>query len=599
MGVADNKTYRDQSPYFSPFKAQGKDYPSLDDEDQINSTIKENPYRSNVNIEGDEIVLQPDMTGLFKAIGKKHTKGGMDVLLKPNSFIFSDYKGLALGEKDHKMFELKEGGNFNPDKNTPAEVLKRNVNVKHYNTLVNNVNDPKKDDIAKQSSLLMLQKYIQTLGNIAYIQEEKKKFPDGVPDFAQNTAPVYDGELKNDIMEQKQFRKYGGNVFQDGGTSRRPRNPNAYYDPIKGLWYNQKPQNFWDLQQQSPLGPPFNVNSAQAEGSFVPQSNTTASTTPQGKYSGVPPVTDYSGVPPAKGYSTIIPDVRHPSVPSIQEMGQLSSKDVLNPNSVSGKQGIKTANWEFTPWQKLSQLYNWGQYANAKRYMPYRSQYNATYAEPTLLNPEQTINDARGAANQQISSLNTLNPIMRNAQASSAYGQLLNQIPGIRTQYDNQNAQISNQFKEYNNQVKNNETMTNLGFDQQYYQQAIEGRKNFDNLKSYTANNAMSETMGDVSTDQRLAYNLLSQDNPAYGYNWKTGNLYRNPKSILDAQTNSKSDYYTQLAGQIQQKISQGQDVPRGWWETLKALSLGKIPFTPEQTTPFKKGGKVKNPYKY
>jgi hypothetical protein len=42
---------------------------------------------------------------------------------------------------------------------------------------------------------MMLEKYIQTIGNIADFQEEKKGFPDGIPDFSMGSAPVYDGEL--------------------------------------------------------------------------------------------------------------------------------------------------------------------------------------------------------------------------------------------------------------------------------------------------------------------------------------------------------------------------------------------------------------------
>ncbi len=157
-----------------------------------------------------QIVLQPDLTALFKARGKKHSKGGMQVNLRPNSFIFSDDKSLAFDEEDHDLFELKKGGNFNKGNNTPASVLKRNIDVKHYNTIVNNIQDVKKDDLTKKSSSLMLDKYVQTLGNIAFAQEGKKDFPDGVPEFATGTAPVYDTNLKESLDQQKQFAKYGG-----------------------------------------------------------------------------------------------------------------------------------------------------------------------------------------------------------------------------------------------------------------------------------------------------------------------------------------------------------------------------------------------------
>jgi len=297
-----------------------------------------------------------------------------------------------------------------------------------------------------------------------------------------------------------------------------------------------------------------------------------------------------------------------PQIPTIDRQALLSqvgqnleprkSPDLLqaplNPGEVDGEaQGMKRADWEFTPWQKISQAYNWGQVANVKRYMPYRSRYNATYADPALLNPEQAVGDVKGSLNQQINSLGTLNPIMRNAQAAASYGQAISQIPGIRSQYDNQNAQIMNQFRQYNNQVRNNESMVNMANDQTYYQQAIEGRKNFDNMRQFTANNAMNNVLRDVETNQKLAYNMLTLNNPAYGYDWKSGDFYRNKKDIMDVQSASnQQENLLQLAEDLKQK---------GYSEKLIGDILKTKAFQtwqPTQVPKFKKGGKTKNPYK-
>jgi hypothetical protein len=158
-------------------------------------------------------VLQPDLTGLHKARGKKHSKGGMEVLLKPDTFVFSDDPKLAFNKKDHELFEFKEGGSFASKKNTPAEVLKRQVDAKHYNSLINNINDVKKDATAKKSSQLMLEKYLEKLGNVAYLQEAKKGFPTGLPAFSQGTAPVYDANVKNEVEAEKQYARFGGAIL--------------------------------------------------------------------------------------------------------------------------------------------------------------------------------------------------------------------------------------------------------------------------------------------------------------------------------------------------------------------------------------------------
>ena len=55
-----------------------EDMPSLNIDPKINSTISDNPYRSNVEIEKDEVILQPDLSALFMAKGK-HIR--MEVLM--------------------------------------------------------------------------------------------------------------------------------------------------------------------------------------------------------------------------------------------------------------------------------------------------------------------------------------------------------------------------------------------------------------------------------------------------------------------------------------------------------------------------------------
>lgn len=731
-------TYRDTYYFKDDFKVTGDEYPSINDQDKINQSIKENPYRSNVNIEGGEIVLNPDLTALFKANGKKHSQGGMDVYLRPESFVFSDFKGLAFNEADHKLMELKEGGNFNKGNNTPAEVLKRNVNVKHYNTLVNNLGDVKQDDLAKRSSSLMLEKYIQTLGNIAYIQEQKKDFPDGLPYFSQGSAPVYDPAVKDNVMESKQFAKFGGDIkgnpykmqtggmfpyYQNqgyeqmlnqaatqaarqqatsgtippGGTKRQTvQNPvtgeTEYLPPYKPPMpqgygkqaqlqqqlkeFNQMTGQNVPLDYQGLLSARRDVMKNYPE--FVKYYYQTQHTPINNSlYKKNPALKDYSmeellntyedlpagaknplygnelidyqkknftsqkeyddfikGKNPIKrgdqvvGYDDptrkgrfYIPTLTLPQTPDdcpcgIDRLGQCipcsdpnpqtptpNQDKIPVPNVVNGDgQGQKRADWQFTPWQKISQLHSWGQYANVKRYMPYRSRYNATYAEPSLLNPEQAVGDAKAMANQSIQALGSLSPILRNAQAASNYGQALNTIPGIRAQYDNQNAQITNQFRQYNNQVRNNESLVNMQNDQQYYQQAVTARANFDNMRTFTANNAMNNTMRDVETNQKLAYNMLTLNNPAYGFDFRSGNFYRNPKNILDTQSIAPQETFQNMVSEVQKLKSSGLSD-----QVISALVRGQFfkqaaPYFQQQAVPppfQKKGGKVKtNPYK-
>lgn len=679
----DDATYKQTYFFTDDFNDTVRNNPSIDGPKKINTSIKENPYRSNVEIEGGEMVLQPDLSALFKAKGKRHSQGGMDVLLKPDSFIFSDFKDIKISDKDKEMFELKKGGSSS----TPAEVLKQNINPKHYNTLINNIGDPFKDELARKSSSLMLEKYIGTLGNIAYLQESKKNFPDGLPAFSLGSAPVMDKDTKDEVDESKQYKKYGGNVnpYQSGGPislvkgdwadqlltptgapvptleniklqqainqqkvkqavangnytgwnpatgqymgapnpaapTRNPQGDIVYPSTKWGLWQGDKFNKFQttnkvDYNNAADKFPQGINRVAQQLGYTGPMDNKSFqkwiyNSSPENKkivdywhdkYGAGPTAGKFDGNIGIRWQNALNQIMKQETVPppginpppGIKPRNTPDAVYGPTPGNVTGQGNQwKTADWEFTPWQKLSQMYNWGRYAGVQRYMPFRSRYNATYADPSLLNPEQTVGDVKGVYNQQLKGLNTLNPIMRQAAAAQSYGQALNTIPGIRTQYDNQNAQITNQFRQYNNQVRNNESMVNMANDQNYYQQAVTARTNFNNMRQYAGDQAMSGVLKDAEDNTTLSYKLMQQDHPAYRFDFRSGNFQRNPMDIRDVQSSPQSDYMQQILGSIDAKSLPDADKIK----LLTALQRGKAL---QYLQPQKKGGKIpRNPYK-
>ncbi len=622
MGVSDNKSYKDMYHFKDNFPVTREGMPSVNVDPKINSTIKKNPYRSNVEVEKDEIILKPDLSALFNVKGKTHKGGGVDVLLEPDSFIFSNDKSLAFTKSNHKMMEFKEGGNFKPAKNTPAEVLKRNIELKHYNRMIANIEDPMKDDITKNSSTKMLEKYMQTLGNIAFLQEQKKGFPDGVPPFAENTAPVYDDELKEEVMQQKQYAKFGGNVRAQLGKILNPTN-SIKSDPYPDIeapfqfnnkWYVRKngkmvevsgpatkasSDNYF-LNPANPYGNPnaqfpptidYTGRPAGYPGNIKGNVTAPAVSTPTGNATpGMSGVARISGVKPEVEKIEYIPHTPDKIIPRVKgdEITPDTLPQVANLN-LNGD-GVKRADWQFTPWQKENQAYNLWKWASAKRYMPYRSHLNPSYVDPTLVNPEQAIGDMKGAYNANLQGINSLSPILRNAQASESYGQLLNQIPGVRSQYDNQNAGITNQFRQYNNQIANQARQTNMVNDQNYYKETVVGQQNFDNLRSYLGDKYMTDRSTDVADNQSLAYQLLTQNNPAWDYDWRTGNFTRTKKDIRDAQTSPQSDLLSNLLGDLIPKFTTLD--PRVQAALLKTAGLKNLPLNYQ-----KKGGTF-NPYK-
>lgn len=547
MGVADNKSYKNMYHFTGKYYQNNPSkLPSLEnDNPKINDSIKDNPYFSNVEIEKGEVVLNPDMGALFQAKGKKHSQGGTEVYLKGGSFVFSDDKSLSITDNEKDLFDLKSSKS-----STPASILKKNVDTKHYNLLIQNLLDPKKDDLSKRSSSLMLEKYTEKIGQVGYLQEMKKNFPDGIPFFSKNTAPVVDPDLKEDIMVNKQYMKYGGNIlskFQNGGQyldflkrisefdDNQKENFNKMFPNIRNLYKNKGLRNTLPstiVSKLDEVGEFLNSPyiSKKEKNTIVPENSEQFTTKlPNKNYISGVPEKKYTGnnnlkvsiVPGEIGYN--YPD----PIPNKIDQNSIDSLDY---------------NWEFTPYQKESQGYNLLKALSVKRYMPYRSRYNSTYMDPSLLNPEQSVNDMKSAYNQQLRLLSTVNPIIANSQSNDIYGQLLNQIPQVRSNYDNQNAQILNNVKQFNTQNKNQETLTNMQNDQNYYRESIIGNQNYDNMKNYLMDRFMDNRMRDVELNQSLSYKLLQENNPAWRFDYRTGQFLRNPKSILDVKGDSKRD---------------------------------------------------------
>ena len=115
-----------KSKYQNPYNSENTDA-SLYKQPEITDTIKENEDIQTVEIEKGEIVAKPNLAALYKAQGKTHARGGIKTYLEPDSFVFSNDKSMALSKEDHELMELKKGGTFKWKKNTPAEVVKRNV----------------------------------------------------------------------------------------------------------------------------------------------------------------------------------------------------------------------------------------------------------------------------------------------------------------------------------------------------------------------------------------------------------------------------------------------------------------------------------------
>jgi len=131
---------------------------------------------ANIEAEGGETVLT-DLNndgnfGLYNITGPRHSSGGVPMFLPEQSFIFSDTKALKM-----KGEELKEFGITSRKSKTPADVSKKYQLNKFYGA----IEDEYADDIQVKSAELMLKKNKLGLSTLAFGQELKKDFEEGVP----------------------------------------------------------------------------------------------------------------------------------------------------------------------------------------------------------------------------------------------------------------------------------------------------------------------------------------------------------------------------------------------------------------------------------
>ena len=144
---------------------------------KVNTTIQPVP-REEANIEaekGETVLTDMNDDGVFELYniaGKRHSRGGTPLDLPPQSFIYSDTREMRLN-KD----ELNELGIDFKKKVTPATISKKYQLNKYLQVL----DDPFSDNIAVDTAEYMLEKNKNKLSHLAFVQEAKKDFVEGVP----------------------------------------------------------------------------------------------------------------------------------------------------------------------------------------------------------------------------------------------------------------------------------------------------------------------------------------------------------------------------------------------------------------------------------
>lgn len=565
------EVYNPYSPYM-PYE----DRYDIQQQPEINAGIK-GVDRSQANLEAErgEVVVKPDLSGIYGIAGKRHYSGGTPLSLPSGSFIFSDDKDLHITPEEKQVFKFKGGGIVGKSKNTPARVIKREVNLKHYNASTNILTDRNFDDISKKSATLMLQGYHKKLGQVAFVQEAKKGFPAGIPPFAAGSAPVVDPRLQAQLTQNKQYMQLGG------VTNTRYFNP---YTPKMMSFQLGGPNNasFFDPSYDFPGGiPPDRTGKWAGDyaGSRNPLTGQTSTNWNAMTHFGSP-----QGYAQAIGYTGSLNPTDPSSIRRMQQWAMGQYPDIVNKYHSSSQYGMPTAGrpddgrlgvrWDaigqdiqrgpqlpnpgafpdappgptppatpgspaaqsqppgpgltpnpytggntlpyrpnipLSPLQKANMLYAGYQAMSVPRYQPMRSQVKSPLVELNRYNPTAALTAVSNSASEAYANNRAQNPYLSGLNNAAIYGKSLEAKTQVLGDYENRNVGVGNQQAEQNNQIQRQDMMFNTEANQRYYDQTQQLAQNYNTEKRAATNQAVGLTNQYLSQNQALEQMLASQ----------------------------------------------------------------------------------------
>jgi hypothetical protein len=205
----------DQSNYSlvtTPYNLMGNQFNNDKDSDIRYSLSSVPRDMANIEAEGGETVLtdlnNDGQFGLYNITGPRHGSGGVPMFLPEQSFVFSDTQKMKMNRQ-----ELAEFGIESRKKMTPAQISKKY----QLNEFIGAMRDEDADPIKIKSAELMIDKNQKSLSKLAFGQEAKKNFADGVPLAAhpylvmQGIDPIeFTQKVENITREQAAQRIFEG-----------------------------------------------------------------------------------------------------------------------------------------------------------------------------------------------------------------------------------------------------------------------------------------------------------------------------------------------------------------------------------------------------
>lgn len=183
------------------------------------------PGTNNAEIEDKETILLPDGRS-YSVNGKKHSEGGIDVMLPTGAKVFSDY--LKLPKKTVGSLLDKEN---NKKKMSPADIVKQYDTLPYHDIL--NSNSNRYNSMAKRTANAMIMKLNALHDDVFMAQEEFKKenFNEESPEMVFKNGGLYDLDGKSESLPQYQMAGLAG------------MKPEYWEDPLLTLMGNIYDQN--------------------------------------------------------------------------------------------------------------------------------------------------------------------------------------------------------------------------------------------------------------------------------------------------------------------------------------------------------------------
>ena len=196
---------------------------------------------ANLEAEKGEVALT-DTSGdgvfeLYNIGGKRHSEGGTPLSLPDQSFIYSDTRGMLLTKDEMKSLGIEEKKRI-----TPAKAAKKFPLNKYIETL----EDETSDKIAVETAEQMINKNKIMLSQIAFIQESKKDFENGLP----LAAFPY---LMAKGVDPQQFQQKIDQINAEKNPEQQPQQGMVQGMPPQGMMPPQPPT---DMQAQGMMVPP-------------------------------------------------------------------------------------------------------------------------------------------------------------------------------------------------------------------------------------------------------------------------------------------------------------------------------------------------------